>query len=259
MAVLVTVALLTVLAVTRSRGSDEVGCGKATSLARARTPVCALPCAWPRTRTYRELGPCSTTARTTACTSWPREVEVTAVLDRSTQWATAAFEVADRTLVPPPGDPAPRTDNPCPATAMCRQPSSTPGPATTAASPTPSCTRPRWRTPSPRGDGSWSSCRARVLRQPVLRDDHRRGAGADPARYGDRMDFVHIELWRDFEAQEINEAATEWIWPDRRGDAAEPWCSSSAPTAPSSSGGTTWPPRSASLGRSRPSSAGEPR
>ena len=37
------------------------------------------------------------------------------------------------------------------------------------------------------------------------------------------MDFVHIELWRDFEAQEINVAAAEWIWPDRRDDATEPW------------------------------------
>lgn len=30
-------------------------------------------------------------------------------------------------------------------------------------------------------------------------------------RYGDRMDFVHLEVWRDFEAQELNEAAAEWI------------------------------------------------
>jgi hypothetical protein len=42
-------------------------------------------------------------------------------------------------------------------------------------------------------------------------------------RYGDRMDFVHLEVWRDFEAQEINPAAAEWIWPDQQGDAAEPW------------------------------------
>jgi peroxiredoxin len=30
-------------------------------------------------------------------------------------------------------------------------------------------------------------------------------------------------VWRDFEAQELNEAAAEWIWPGRQGDAAEPW------------------------------------
>lgn len=39
--------------------------------------------------------------------------------------------------------------------------------------------------------------------------------------YGDRANFIHIEVWRDFEKQEINRAAAEWMY---RGDTAvEPW------------------------------------
>jgi hypothetical protein len=34
-------------------------------------------------------------------------------------------------------------------------------------------------------------------------------------------DFVHIEVWRDFDAQELNEAAAEWIQTESGGN--EPW------------------------------------
>lgn len=37
---------------------------------------------------------------------------------------------------------------------------------------------------------------------------------------GDRISFVHIEVWRDFEAKAVNKAAAEWI---TAGDAHEPW------------------------------------
>ncbi|MDX1510298.1 MAG: hypothetical protein R3249_03040 [Nitriliruptorales bacterium] len=40
--------------------------------------------------------------------------------------------------------------------------------------------------------------------------------------HGDRADFVHLEVWKDFQAQELNPAAAEWIQlPD--GNAQEPW------------------------------------
>lgn len=38
--------------------------------------------------------------------------------------------------------------------------------------------------------------------------------------FGDRMGFVHLEVWRDFEAKTVNKAAAEWI---TAGDAHEPW------------------------------------
>ena len=33
--------------------------------------------------------------------------------------------------------------------------------------------------------------------------------------------FVHVEVWRDFEKQEVNKAAADWLL--RRGDLHEPW------------------------------------
>lgn len=42
------------------------------------------------------------------------------------------------------------------------------------------------------------------------------------SEYGDRADFVHLEVWENFQEQTINAAAAEWIQlPD--GSAMEPW------------------------------------
>lgn len=43
------------------------------------------------------------------------------------------------------------------------------------------------------------------------------------AKYGDRMKFVHLEVWRDFEGKAINKAAAEWIYPTKDSPAQEPW------------------------------------
>lgn len=40
-------------------------------------------------------------------------------------------------------------------------------------------------------------------------------------RYDDRADFVHIEVWEDFEAQRLNPAAAVWIQTESGGN--EPW------------------------------------
>lgn len=42
-------------------------------------------------------------------------------------------------------------------------------------------------------------------------------------KFGDRMHFVHLEVWRDFDARELNPAAAEWIKPVGAEDATEPW------------------------------------
>lgn len=39
--------------------------------------------------------------------------------------------------------------------------------------------------------------------------------------YGDRAEFVHLEVWGDFEGQQLNAAAAEWIETDEGGN--EPW------------------------------------
>lgn len=41
--------------------------------------------------------------------------------------------------------------------------------------------------------------------------------------HGKKMDFVHIEVWRDFEGKVLNRAAAEWIFPEGAQDANEPW------------------------------------
>jgi hypothetical protein len=40
-------------------------------------------------------------------------------------------------------------------------------------------------------------------------------------RYGDRADFIHVEIWRDFQNQVVNAAAAEWLLRD--GNLQEPW------------------------------------
>ena len=39
--------------------------------------------------------------------------------------------------------------------------------------------------------------------------------------YADRADFVHLEVWRNFEEQELNDAAAQWIQTEFGGN--EPW------------------------------------
>jgi hypothetical protein len=40
-------------------------------------------------------------------------------------------------------------------------------------------------------------------------------------RYADRADFIHIEIYHDFEKNEINQAAADWLF--RNDDLKEPW------------------------------------
>ena len=40
-------------------------------------------------------------------------------------------------------------------------------------------------------------------------------------RYEDRAQFIHVEIWRDHEANTINQAAADWLF--REGDLTEPW------------------------------------
>jgi peroxiredoxin len=41
------------------------------------------------------------------------------------------------------------------------------------------------------------------------------------AGYADRASFVHIEVWKDYEAKQLNDAAKDWI--ARGEDINEPW------------------------------------
>lgn len=41
------------------------------------------------------------------------------------------------------------------------------------------------------------------------------------ARYSGRADFIHIEIWKDYQNKVINEAAAQWVY--RNQDVTEPW------------------------------------
>lgn len=42
--------------------------------------------------------------------------------------------------------------------------------------------------------------------------------------HGDQMNFIHLEVWRDYEEPAVNKAAAEWIFPAAGAErAAEPW------------------------------------
>jgi hypothetical protein len=42
------------------------------------------------------------------------------------------------------------------------------------------------------------------------------------ATYADRADFIHVEIYRDFQAGQVNQAALDWLSP-ASGDLREPW------------------------------------
>ena len=42
-------------------------------------------------------------------------------------------------------------------------------------------------------------------------------------RHAGRVNFVHLEVWQDFEAKALNAAAAEWIYPTPSVEPTEPW------------------------------------
>ena len=137
--------------------------------------------------------------------------------------AQAQFDVRDRPAVVAPGSPAPRTDNPLvgasgvPPRAIdsrAESDGSVPDPelhamsvATAIASGRPTMV---------------------VISTPVYCVSQFCGPITDlvqrlATEHKDRMNFVHIEVWRDFETKKLNEVAGQWIVPPGSQDAAEPW------------------------------------
>jgi hypothetical protein len=149
------------------------------------------------------------------------EVEVTAdVKRRGRLTATAAFVVLEEHKVPAPGDRAPRSDN---LTIGSRAPRE--------------AVDSRWREGEELPDPILhkttieESIRKRrpvvaVFSTPVYCVSRFCGPITDMVqelarKYSDRVDFVHVEIWRDFERKKINETAAEWLLRDE--DLSEPW------------------------------------
>ena len=138
--------------------------------------------------------------------------------------ASAAFEVVAESQLPFPGQPAPRTENPT-AGAEGVDPEAIDSRAKDGAP-----------VPDPElHDTSVAAALAEgkpvvvVVSTPVYCVSQFCGPITDTVgrlakTYGDKVEFVHLEVWQDFEKKLVNPAAQEWISPRNKvGDTKEPW------------------------------------
>ena len=150
------------------------------------------------------------------------QVEVTAEVDGETLAGTAAFSVAEASAVPAVGDRALRTENltvddvgEAPAGAVDSRADD------------------GGRIPDPQlHDVTIAEAVRRgrpvvaVFATPVYCVSQFCGPIVDmiaelESEYADRAEFVHVEVWRDFQNQVVNRAAADWLLRD--GDLLEPW------------------------------------
>ncbi|HEX6310629.1 MAG TPA: hypothetical protein VF152_03305 [Acidimicrobiia bacterium] len=136
--------------------------------------------------------------------------------------AQAAFQVNDEPQVVAVGDPAPATRNPLPG-----DPSVPPAAIDSRAEDS-SVPDPELHSTTVADALAAGRPLVVVASTPVFCTSRFCGpitdAVAELAReYGDRVDFVHLEIWQDFENQVVNPSAGEWIFPRDGGNAREPW------------------------------------
>ncbi|MGH9266114.1 MAG: TlpA family protein disulfide reductase [Acidimicrobiales bacterium] len=151
------------------------------------------------------------------------ELTVTGRVGTKALSVKADFEVLERPVVPLPGEAAPRTEN------------LLPGAEGAPVKAIDSRAEPDGRVPDPALHtrtvaAAIASGRPTmvVISTPVYCQSRFCGPITDwvqalADRYGERMHFLHLEVWRDFEAQTVNRAAAEWIFRDPSGDIHEPW------------------------------------
>jgi hypothetical protein len=150
-------------------------------------------------------------------------VAVTADVEGSTRRATAAFAVADAPALPAPGERALPTDN------LTIHSKGVPKAAIDSRAVT------EGKIPDPELH-EWTIARALqehrpvvvIFATPVYCMSRFCGPVTDAVdalwkRYRDRAVFIHIEIYRDYNAQpqQINRAAADWLL--RNGDLTEPW------------------------------------
>ena len=151
-------------------------------------------------------------------------VRVKATIGGKPIQASSAFEVVAESQLPFPGQPAPRTDNPTAGAA--------------GVDPEAIDSRAKDGHPPPDPDLHSTSIAAALAQQkptvvvvstPVYCVSQFCGPITDSVAklvptYGDKVAFVHLEVWQDFEKKVVNPAAREWISPKNNvGDTKEPW------------------------------------
>lgn len=151
-------------------------------------------------------------------------VRVKAKIDGEEVRANASFEVVAEPQVPFPGEPAPRTAHPLPG-AEGVDPKSIESRAQ-GSSPVPDEILHRTTVAEALAAGKPTVV---VVSTPVYCVSQFCGPITDSvaelaSTYGDRVAFVHLEVWKDFEKRIVNPFAAEWIAPQNGvGDTKEPW------------------------------------
>ncbi len=151
-------------------------------------------------------------------------VQVSAKIGGKEVRATSPFEVVAEPQLPFPGQPAPRTDNPV-AGAVGLDPESIDSRAKDGGPPP----DPALHSTSVAAALAAGKPTVVVVSTPVYCVSQFCGPVTDSvdrlaATYGDRVAFVHLEVWKDFENKVVNPAAAEWISPRNKvGDTQEPW------------------------------------
>ncbi len=136
--------------------------------------------------------------------------------------AVAAFPVAEESALPAPGEPAPRTENLTLASRGVPEAAIDSRAVTEGEIPDPELHRATIAEAIREGRPALV-----VFSTPVYCTSRFCGPVTDMVqdladRYADRAVLIHVEVWKDFEAQELNEAAVRWLrMPD--GNLTEPW------------------------------------
>jgi len=151
------------------------------------------------------------------------QVKTTAVLEGEPVTATGELEVREVGQVPAPGEAAPRTENHLPGAAGVPVKA-----VDSRAEPDGSVPDPELHSRTVADAISAGRPTMVVISTPVYCESRFCGPVTDSVqalarRYGERMSFVHLEVWRDFEEQQINKAAAEWIYRQGAEGAQEPW------------------------------------
>ncbi len=152
------------------------------------------------------------------------QVEVTADVAGEIRRATAAFGVAARHLVPFVGDAAPPSEN------LTMASTDAPPAAIDSRGGTGDVPDPELHSTTVAAALAANRPVVVSVSTPVYCTSRFCGPVTDMVQelshaYGDRASFVHIEVFRDFQAnpQVFNRAAIEWIFPTGTGDINEPW------------------------------------
>jgi hypothetical protein len=148
-------------------------------------------------------------------------VEAAVDLDGSTQSARTAFQVLAAHEVPLEGEMAPATKNLTMADATA-----TPAAVDSRASKTTPVPDPELHEKTVAASLAAKRPVLLVISTPTFCVSRFCGPITDDASrlaelYSDRADFIHIEVWKDFETKALNEAAAEWI--ARGKNVQEPW------------------------------------